>query len=540
MDKVRVAVFSALFSALSAAGCADGPVFLEPVGTGEPNAEQQLGQALAAVRGDPEAVRALLADMPKGADLHSHIPGAVRTESLIEWASKDGACLDLTTLVASAPPCAAGATPLADAVKDSAVYADVVAAWSLEGYGGPLLGRHAHFFGTFGKLEAALGSTRNDDAVAEILSTAGKNKQTHVELMADLSSSALGAVASKYMKETDAWTETYLLAKREEIMADPVFSTTLAATKTSVANWVSGARQILNCASDNPDPGCGVSVRFLATANRTQDRANVFAQWVYGFELVQSAPEVVGINIAGPEEHEASLRYYDDEMLALDVLHRHNAADGARRPVHISLHAGELISEVLPNTAEGKKHLTFHIRRAVELAHAERIGHGADLPHESDGEGVLDLLADMRAAGVLVEVCLTSNDALLGISGKRHPLSMYLAHDVPVALSTDDQGIFRTDISDEYVRAVEAQGVGYWTLKNMVRTSIEHAFVEGESIWKTRDSFIDVVDVCASFPRGSAEEGTACADFIAGSERATLQWKLEADFKAYEEAALAK
>jgi adenosine deaminase len=540
MDKVRWAVFSALFSALSASGCTEGPPFLEPEGKGEPTLEHELGQKLAAVRGDPDAVRAFLADMPKGADLHSHIAGAVRTESFIEWGSEDGVCLDMKTLSAVYPPCGPGAVPLADAVKDSAVYADVIAAWSMEGYDGPLLGAHKHFFDTFGRFLPAFGETRGDDALAEVMSTAGKNKQLYVELLSGLSAGAVGAVASKYMKETDTWSEEYLLAKREQIMADPVFSTTIAATKTSIPSWISGARKLLGCDTDNPDPGCGVSARYLMSATRTQDRASVFAQWVYGFELVQAAPEVVGVNLVAPEENENSLRYYDDEMMALDVLRRHNEGDAARRPVHISLHAGELISEVLPNTVEGKRHLKFHIRRAVELAGAERIGHGADLAHESEDGTVFELLAEMRAAGVLVEICLTSNDELLGIAGKRHPLSMYLAHDVPVALATDDQGIFRTEILDEYVRAVELQGLSYWTLKNMVRASLEHAFVGGESIWKTKDSFIDVVDVCAEYPLGFAEIPAACADFIAGSERATLQWQLEADFKIYEEAARAK
>ncbi len=49
--------------------------------------------------------------------------------------------------------------------------------------------------------------------------------------------------------------------------------------------------------------------------------------------------------------------------------------------VHISLHAGELVQGLVP--PEG---LRFHIRDSVEIAHAERIGHGVDVMNETNPE----------------------------------------------------------------------------------------------------------------------------------------------------------
>jgi len=57
---------------------------------------------------------------------------------------------------------------------------------------------------------------------------------------------------------------------------------------------------------------------------------------------------------------------------------------------------------------------------------------------------------------VLVEINLTSNADILGISGKHHPFATYRSYGVPVALSTDDPGIERIDLTHEYVRAVES------------------------------------------------------------------------------------
>ena len=119
--------------------------------------------------------------------------------------------------------------------------------------------------------------------------------------------------------------------------------------------------------------------------------------------------------------------------------------------------------------------LRFHIRSSIEQGHASRIGHGVSVMHEDDATGLLRMMAER---GVLVEVALSSNDAILGVRGSRHPLRAYLEAGVPVALVTDDEGISRTTLSREYQRAVEEHDLDYWTLRRMARASLEHAFAE--------------------------------------------------------------
>jgi len=79
----------------------------------------------------------------------------------------------------------------------------------------------------------------------------------------------------------------------------------------------------------------------------------------------------------------------------------------------------------------------------------------------------------------MVEISLTSNDVILGVSGKDHPFPLYRLFGVPVALSSDDEGVSRTDITHEYVRAVQTYDLRYADLKRMVRTSLEHSFLRG-------------------------------------------------------------
>ena len=75
-------------------------------------------------------------------------------------------------------------------------------------------------------------------------------------------------------------------------------------------------------------------------------------------------------------------------------------------------------------------------------------------------------------------------------------------------------------------------------LKKMVRTSLEHSFLPGASLWVTPDYFYTIVSDCAhDLPTKPTDELSAkCAAFLASSERATRQWKLEAGFLQFEAA----
>ena len=84
----------------------------------------------------------------------------------------------------------------------------------------------------------------------------------------------------------------------------------------------------------------------------------------------------------------------------------------------------------------------------------------------------------MAAKRVLVEIALTSNDMILGVAGKHHPLSAYLRAGVPVAIVTDDAGVARSSETDEFQKAAEDQGLDYATLKRLAHNSIQYAFAE--------------------------------------------------------------
>ena len=227
------------------------------------------------------------------------------------------------------------------------------------------------------------------------------------------------------------------------------------------------------------------------------------------------------MNFVQPEDGYIAMRDYRLQMQMLDAVH------GSYPQVHISLHAGELAPGMVPPDG-----LTFHIRLAVEQGEAERIGHGVDVMYE---DRPYELLKEMSVKHVMVEVNLTSNDVILNMKGDDHPFELYRRYGVPVALSTDDEGVSRIDLTHEYVRAAVTYPLSYRDLKKMVRTSLEHSFLPGGSLWQqaTPETLDKPVPACAA-QLGQDTPAGECADLVSGSEKAQQQWELERRFHAFE------
>ena len=149
------------------------------------------------------------------------------------------------------------------------------------------------------------------------------------------------------------------------------------------------------------------------------------------------------------------------------------------------MHAGELTPQIL-GAAPGMvpDELTFHIADSVWNGHAERIGHGTDLRYEKDRA---ELLRAMREHGVLAEICLTSEELIQALKSDEIPFAAYRQAGVPVSLNTDDEGVLRSDLSHEFLRAARDYHLDYGELKELARNSIEYSFLPGHSLFCTRE-----------------------------------------------------
>jgi adenosine deaminase len=115
------------------------------------------------------------------------------------------------------------------------------------------------------------------------------------------------------------------------------------------------------------------------------------------------------------------------------------------------------------------------------------------------------------------------------VRGNRHPFPLYIFNGVPVALVTDDEGVSRIDLTNEFVRAArDYPFLSYASFKRFVRDSVEYGFLRGPSLW-TGDAPGRPVAACAALPANAA-----CRAFLAASPRASLQWQVERELDAFE------
>jgi hypothetical protein len=479
--------------------------------------EQKTARYLDSIRNQPSLLLAFLHDMPKGGDLHNHLDGALYAEDIIDWAASDNLCVDRTTSRLLAPPCDSCEhyTPkpaIHCAYDDHILYNQIIDAWSMRNWRAGEESGHDHFFATFDKFGLA---THNHvaEAVASVINRAAKESVQYIEFMHTADGRAAAQLGMKLGWDDD-------LGRTRENLLSNGLKEIVGATSKTLTEDENRVRTELKCGVAEAEPGCKVTVRYLYQVLRGLPAEAVFAQIVLGFELATSDPRFVGLNLVMPEDWYIPIHDFKRHMAILDFLH------GVYPKVHISLHAGEIAAGLVK-----PEDLTFHVRASVERGHAERIGHGVDVMLEKDP---IDLMKEMAARNVLVEINLTSNDQILGISGEDHPLPIYMKYGVPVALSTDDEGVARSDMTHEYLRAVESYRLPYFALKGMTRQSLEHSFLPGHSLWAGTKGSFKLVGDCANDTPGKEKPSSGCAKFLDGNERAREQWELEGAFAEFE------
>jgi adenosine deaminase len=479
-------------------------------GTGE----QRTARYFESIRKSPPEMLAFFLKFPKGGDLHSHLSGAVYAESYIQWAANDGLCVNTAAMTLSTPPCDSekGQPPAREALSNPVLYRQLVDAWSMRNWTYSGHNGHDQFFDAFGKFGPAIPG-RTGAMLAEVVSRAAKGRVLYIELMLTPDGGMSSAIGQKVGWDGD-FQGTLDKLKREGI--DSAATAGVKALQEAEAE----KDRLLKCGTAQADPGCSVTIRYISQVSRAGALGPVFAQMVTGLALANDPnSKVVGVNLVSPEDFLASMQNFTQQMAMLDFLKPQYPR------AHITLHAGELAPGIVP--PEG---LTSHIRDSVVKGHAERIGHGVSIMHEDDPYG---LLKELARRNVMIEICLTSNDTILGVSKEQHPLNVYLKYGVPVALATDDEGVARSEISREYLKAAEEQGLGYIQLKTMARTSLQYAFLPGKSLWADAKRFTPVTECAREISAGQALSN-GCKQFLAGSEKARLQWQLEEDLKQFE------
>jgi adenosine deaminase len=503
-------------------------------------------RAFNAARQSPLQLRAFLVGMPKGADLHMHLSGAIYAETFLRDAAADNLCVDPKALTLqknagtsrSIPPqavCAEGNVRADSVFKDQHLYDQLVDSFSMRSFV-PSAGWSGHdqFFATFARF-GGIDKSHGGEWLDEVASRAAAQNEQYLEIMQTPSFSHAVKLAYEIgwptprnpaqppgypaAEDTSGTSTAELSALRDKLLAGGLRDD-LAPDRAELHSALDARNEIEHCGEPNAALGCTVKIRFMYQVLRAFPPEQVFAQTLLGFELAASDPDVVGINFVQPEDAFMAMSEYSRQMRMLDYLH------SVYPQVHISLHAGEIAPGLVPPNG-----LKFHIREAVDLGHAERIGHGVDVMYEQDPEA---LLKEMAERHIMVEINITSNDVILGVSLNRHSLPAYRAARVPVALSTDDEGVSRIDLTHEYARAATDFNLSYLDLKRMARTSLEHSFLPGRSLWATADDFTRTDPACAAQQLGSDNPSSRCLAFLNANQRAAEQWQLEHRYGIFE------
>ncbi len=165
----------------------------------------------------------------------------------------------------------------------------------------------------------------------------------------------------------------------------------------------------------------GLNVKLIASVNRHESVQ--LAEQVIKLAVERKDAGIIGIDLAGDEANFSAAPF--KELFA----------DARAAGMHICLHAGEW---------SGPENVAY----AIEEMRAERIGHGVRVLEDP---GVVKLA---REVGIPFEVCLTSNYQS-GIVRRLedHPARQMVAQGLNVTLNTDDPGISRITLTEEYQRA---------------------------------------------------------------------------------------
>ncbi len=453
---------------------------------------------------------AFLKPFPKGGELHNHLGGSTPTEDLIDWAVEDGLCVDMAEL-ALRQTCAGDAMkPAAEVVADEALRSALTDSLTTRRPAFRDRSGHDQFFTSFSRRSTS--PKRTGDALAEVMETLARQNTWYIELMVTPQAAAARGLGASVGWKGD-------VAATRAAFAEAGLEKLVSAVSADTDRFEARAREVLRCGTPEARAGCGVTVRYLFQSIRQGPPEQTMAQLQLGVATVLADKRWVGLQLVAPEDSYDAIRYYDLHMQIIAEL-----TDRGRK-VPVALHAGELTLKIAH-----PRHLSYHVRDAVRVAGARRIGHGTDLPEEVGADALAE---EMAAKGVLVEVNILSNETILEVKPEDHPYAWLRKKGVPASLSTDDAGITRTELSDDYQAAVR-NGATYDDLKTAARNGIAFSFLSGPGLWEDPNVYRRPVKACAG-QIGQAEPKGACAALVAGSDKAREQWRHErllAEFEA--------
>lgn len=419
------------------------------------------------IRNNEAELTAFFSQMPKGGDLHHHFSGSIYAEPMLEDAINEDFYLNTTTMeVLKEKPSSGNWEQFSAISKRGELYAykqKIMEKWSAKDYNGVSYPSDKLFFESFGKFSPTIPG-HFGDGLLELKNRAISENVSYIEtqlstIPSDIKTSDLTefnsllrqAAVNKDEKAVKKLLESLFktFQKREALKDALNFNTTFVAKMHN----------------DLKIDDANFTMRYQNYVLRFMEPVDLFKNLVIAFLSANSSDLMAGVNIVSPEDGETSMKDYWLHMVMFNYCH------GVFPNVKYALHAGELtLGLVQPED------LTSHINDAVYVAGANRIGHGVDMAYEKNAYSLLQYMAKQN---IPIEINLVSNEFILKIKENRHPISLYKDFNVPIVISTDDAGILRTNMTEQYVLlAKRYPNVTYADIKQYVYNSINYSFIK--------------------------------------------------------------
>ena len=419
----------------------------------------------ALVAGEPQlaALTLFFSQMPKGGDLHHHYSGSIYAEQYVDWVDKQGFCVykssyrietnkETVARERDKPAAERSCLSSGEILADDYTYRELLQRWSskdFDNHGAIQPPPDRQFFQTFGFFGAVSNNNFNE-GLLELKKRAIQENVGYIETMFKLAPMTANADFDAKIRAGGDVAGT-LRSWSAALEQDAGFN-------KGVADFVTKIDQAHANVDDER-----FTMRYQAYVVRLFAPSQVFSSMLAAFKAAGQSPLIVGVNIVGQESAAPSMRDYTLHMEMFKFLKQQYPN------VKIALHAGELaLGDVPPDG------LRFHIDQALNVAGADRIGHGIDLAHESNAVAIMKT---MRERDVPVEINLTSNAFISGIKGANHPLTLYRQYGVPYVISTDDAGVTRHTLAQEYLLFASRYQPTYAEIKKVSYNSLRYAFL---------------------------------------------------------------
>ena len=426
-----------------------------------------------------------LNSFPKGADLHNHASGAAYIEFGLEYAVKNGYYYDINKLkiIASSDDikhsniegcdassanniCLIKVSKLISNPKMLAKFLDIA---SMRGWHQNTANGQDHFFTTFEyasipkrdkseylALIAARNYSQGVRYIELMTSSVPWRLFKHAKTLIDKDSFTINDIAKSYAKLSD-----FLESKefKQSVMQH-------MDKRENRVNQILLNKQNITIKGNTPD----IVIRYIPQLYRLKSNFDVFVEAAVNMKASSIDNRIVATNMVQNESALNSRINFDAQMKILNYLWKQ-----LKQP-NIALHAGELVLRESP-----LEPMRDRISKSISLGHASRIGHGVSIPWETNPTKTMALMKNLNIA---IEICLSSNDIILGIKGKDHPFPLYKDAGVPITIATDDEGISRSNLTMEYIKAIQNFNLNYEDIKYIAQNGLIYSFLSGDGIYK--------------------------------------------------------